>query len=98
LVVMLKGLIRQARQQALSEVDRIQVQTCWIIGQRIVEFEQRGERRAAYGKKLLRDISARLTAGFGKGFDASNFRPRRAILVSIYNHLKCRQKRENRKN
>jgi len=85
LVVMLKGLIRQARQQALSEVDRIQVQTCWIIGQRIVEFEQRGERRAAYGKKLLRDISARLTAEFGKGFDASNLRYMRLFYQTFRN-------------
>ena len=43
LVVTLKDLIRQARQQAVREVDRIQVRTCWIIGQRIVEFEQGGD-------------------------------------------------------
>ena len=85
LVVTLKDLIRQARQQVVREVDRIQVRTCWIIGQRIVEFEQGGERRAAYGKKLLRDISARLTAEFGKGFDASNLRYMRLLYQTFRN-------------
>lgn len=85
LVVTLKDLIRQARQQVVREVDRIQVRTCWIIGQRIVEFEQGGERRAAYGKKLLRDISARLTAEFGKGFDASNLRYMRLFYQTFRN-------------
>lgn len=85
LVVTLKDLIRQARQQAVREVDRIQVRTCWIIGQRIVEFEQGGERRATYGKKLLRDISARLTAEFGKGFDASNLRYMRLFYQTFRN-------------
>jgi predicted nuclease of restriction endonuclease-like (RecB) superfamily len=85
LVVTLKDLIRQARKQALREVDRIQVRTCWIIGQRIVEFEQGGERRAAYGKNLLRDISARLTAEFGKGFDERNLRNMRGFYLAYRN-------------
>jgi len=53
LLAELAGLIRQARQQALRAVDAIQVQTCWEVGRHIVEFEQGGQARAAYGKKLL---------------------------------------------
>ena len=68
----LRGLIREARQQALRAVDQVQVQTCWEVGRHIVEFEQGGRTRAEYGAGLLADLAERLTAEFGKGFDASN--------------------------
>ena len=45
----LRGLIRDARQQALQAVDLLQVRTSWKVGRHIVEFEQGGRTRAAYG-------------------------------------------------
>jgi len=39
-----------------------------------VEDEQRGERRAEYGKAVLDELSQRLTAEFGRGFDVRNLR------------------------
>ena len=48
------------------------VQTYWQIGKRIVEEEQHGETRAEYGKQLLKQLSAALTAEFGKGFSVQN--------------------------
>ena len=62
----------EARQRALQAVDLVQVSTCWVVGRHIVEFEQGGQSRAAYGKAVLAQVSAQLTAEFGKGFDASN--------------------------
>lgn len=44
----------------------------WEIGRRIVEFEQGGENRAAYGQALLPKLSADLTRQFGRGFGADN--------------------------
>jgi predicted nuclease of restriction endonuclease-like (RecB) superfamily len=70
----LRGLIRQARAQALRAVDTIQVRTYWQIGRYIVEFEQGGQARADYGKGLLKALAQALTQEFGKGFDASNLR------------------------
>ena len=70
----LRELIAQARTQALRAVDSIQVRTCWEIGRHIVEFEQDGRARAAYGKRLLPMLAEQLTHEFGKGFDASNLR------------------------
>ncbi|OYQ17203.1 hypothetical protein B7L09_15695 [Pseudomonas mandelii] len=67
-------LIRQARQKVLRAVDTVQVQTCWQIGRHIVEFEQEGARRAAYGKRLLPTLAKTLTTQFGKGFDERNLR------------------------
>lgn len=67
-------LIREARQKVLRVVDTVQVQTCWQIGRHIVEFEQEGARRAAYGKRLLSTLAQGLTAQYGKGFDERNLR------------------------
>ena len=83
LLAELAELIRQARQQALRAVDTLQVQTCWEIGRHIVEFEQGGEARAAYGKKLLPTLAKVLTAEFGKGFDATNLRHMRGFFLAF---------------
>jgi predicted nuclease of restriction endonuclease-like (RecB) superfamily len=74
LLEILRGLIEQGRQRALRAVDMVQVQTCWELGRHIVEFEQGGQARADYGKKLLPRLAQVLTQDFGKGFDASNLR------------------------
>jgi predicted nuclease of restriction endonuclease-like (RecB) superfamily len=83
LLANLRGLITQARTQALRLVDAIQVQTCWEIGRHIVEFEQQGQARAQYGKGLLTDLSKQLTQEFGKGFDASNLRYMRLFYLAF---------------
>ncbi|KQW34623.1 MULTISPECIES: PDDEXK nuclease domain-containing protein [Pseudomonas] len=67
-------LIRQARQKVLRAVDTFQVQTCWQIGRHIIEFEQGGAERAAYGTRLLPSLAKVLTERFGKGFDERNLR------------------------
>jgi predicted nuclease of restriction endonuclease-like (RecB) superfamily len=46
--------------------------TYWEVGRRIVEFEQGGERRAAYGQELLRRLAEDLTERFGRGFSERN--------------------------
>ena len=81
----LRDLIAQARQQATRSVNTIQVQTYWQIGQHIVEFEQGGEARAQYGKRLLKNLATVLTAEFGKGFDASNLRYMRLFYQAFPN-------------
>lgn len=42
------------------------------IGRMIVEEEQRGEQRAAYGTQLLKELSTYLTKNYGKGFSVAN--------------------------
>lgn len=81
----LRELIQQGRQRALRAVDVVQVQTCWQIGRHIVEFEQGGEVRAAYGKRLLPQLAEVLTREFGKGFDASNLRYMRLFFQAFPN-------------
>jgi hypothetical protein len=53
LIGTLRQLIADSRQQVLRAVDAVQVQTYWHVGRYIVECEQGGAQRAAYGQRLL---------------------------------------------
>jgi len=46
--------------------------TYWKVGRHIVEFEQKGKARAAYGKALLKELARDLTLRHGRGFSRSN--------------------------
>ena len=79
----LRQLIADSRQQVLRAVDTVQVQTYWHIGRHIVEFEQGGAQRAAYGLRLLPQLGQVLAAEFGRGFDATNLRHMRGFYVAF---------------
>jgi predicted nuclease of restriction endonuclease-like (RecB) superfamily len=83
LVGQLRQLIADARHRALRAVDVIQVQTCWQVGRHIVEFEQGGQARAAYGTRLLPVLAKQLSDEFGKGFDERNLRNMRAFFQAF---------------
>jgi len=86
-------LLEQARHAAARSVNQILTATYWEIGRRIVDFEQRGARRAEYGVSLLQRLAKDLSARFGRGFGYSNlnlfrqfyltYRDRGPILQSV---------------
>lgn len=78
-------LIQQARQQVQRSVNTAMVSTYWHIGQRIVQHEQLGQSRAAYGKQQLGQLSEKLTEVYGKGFDERNLRNMRAFYLAFAN-------------
>jgi glutamate mutase epsilon subunit len=49
------------QQQAFKAVNVSLTIRNWLIGFYIVEFEQKGEDRAAYGEKLLKSIADRIS-------------------------------------
>lgn len=81
LIAEVRQLIQSARRGVASVVDTFQVMTNFEIGRRIVEHEQKGEKRAAYGTALLKELSARLTEEFGRGFSKSNLAAMRSFYV-----------------
>lgn len=81
LVAEVRSLIQSARHAAVSTVNTLQVRTNFEIGRRIVEHEQKGEKRAGYGQELLKALSARLTAEFGQGFSVSNLQLMRKFFI-----------------
>jgi len=72
LVKDLSGLLETARRSSARAVNALMTATYWEIGRRIVEFEQRGAKRAKYGAELLETLSADLTRRFGRGFSRPN--------------------------
>jgi predicted nuclease of restriction endonuclease-like (RecB) superfamily len=68
LITDLASLIEQGRKAAVRYVNTALVTTYWLIGRRIVEYEQKGKERAEYGEAVLKKISEDLTRKFGKGF------------------------------
>ncbi|HIQ53461.1 PDDEXK nuclease domain-containing protein [Halopseudomonas aestusnigri] len=83
-------VIAQARQQVRQAVNQHMVQAYWHIGRLIVEQEQQGQQRAEYGKQQLKQLSERLQAEFGKGFDVGNLRNMRQFYLTFPKHYTLR--------
>ncbi|SPE31610.1 conserved hypothetical protein [Candidatus Sulfopaludibacter sp. SbA6] len=77
----IRELIAGARATVARGVDLVQVHTNFEIGRRIVEEEQRGKNRAAYGEEVVKALAERLTAEFGRGFSRSNLMSMRQFYL-----------------
>ncbi len=88
----IRQIIEQARQRVYQTINSEMVQAYWHIGRLIVEDEQQGQQRAAYGKQQLQQLSEQLTREFGKGFDASNLRNMRSFYLCFPNRDALRHK------
>ncbi|MFA4888751.1 MAG: PDDEXK nuclease domain-containing protein [Candidatus Omnitrophota bacterium] len=75
-------IIEKARANIARAINTEMVVAYWHIGREIVEEEQRGKTRADYGEAILRNLSDKLTADFGKGFDESNLRNMRHFYLT----------------
>ena len=64
--------ISKGRTQVATTANLVMVHTYYEIGRMIVEEEQGGEKRASYGKKVLKFLSVKLSKEFGKGFSVEN--------------------------
>lgn len=65
------SLIDQARNDAYRRINESLVRRNWELGRIIAEEELKGENRAKYGATLIKELSKRLTATYGKGFSKS---------------------------
>ncbi len=76
-------IVQQARSHVRQSVNQAMVVCYWEIGRLIVEHEQQGQARAAYGARQLAALSNRLTDRLGKGFDVSNLRNMRRFYQAF---------------
>ena len=83
LYAQIADLLIVSRQSIVRSVNHTMVMTYFKIGEMVVENEQKGNERAAYGKHVLKDISAKLTMQFGKGFSVENL-DRMRFFYKIY--------------
>lgn len=78
----IRTLLTQTRTQLQQTVNHAMVKTYWEVGKLIVEHEQKGGDKAAYGKKQLEQLSKQLQFEFGKGFNERNLRRMRAFFLA----------------
>ena len=78
----IRGLLKSARENIVSTINSTMAKTYFLIGKRIVEEEQNGEKRAEYGKKLIKELSKKLTKEFGKGFSERNLEQMRKFYLA----------------
>jgi predicted nuclease of restriction endonuclease-like (RecB) superfamily len=76
------NLIKSSRQHVAGLVNTAMVVTYYEIGKRIVEHEQKGEKRAEYGKYILQSLSAYLTENVGKGYSIDNLKLMRKFYLA----------------
>lgn len=74
-------LLEKARKTTAQAINAFMTSTYWEIGRCIVEFEQNGEKRAQYGKGLLKRLSLDLTSKFGRGFSERNLEQMRVFYL-----------------
>ena len=65
-------ILRAARTNAYRAVNFSMVEAYWNVGRKIVEEEQRGEKRAGYGAQLVQRLSESLGSEFGRGFSVQS--------------------------
>jgi predicted nuclease of restriction endonuclease-like (RecB) superfamily len=65
-------IIDASQRQAHQAVNMFLVKRNWLIGYRIAEEELKGEERAEYGLKVIKQLSKELTKIYGKGFTKTN--------------------------
>ena len=82
LIAEVRRLINSTRHAIANSINSFQVHTNFEIGQRIVEHEQQGEKRAAYGTALLKELSQKLTKEFGRGFSEDNLSNMRKFFLT----------------
>ena len=64
--------INDARRKVASHINATMTQAYWQIGKYIVEYEQGGQAKVAYGTSPLTELSHHLTSRFGRGFSRPN--------------------------
>lgn len=61
-------LIDEAHNHVRTTINTVMVYTYYGVGRYIVEDEQHGEKRAAYGKSILKNLSKRLSDKYDTGW------------------------------
>lgn len=81
LVSDVRNIVEQGLQTAFQGVNSVLLHTYWLVGRRIVEEEQHGEKRAAYGKTLLKGLANQLVPIYGTSYSERNLYSMRQFFL-----------------
>ena len=76
------SIIDEARKSVARSVNATMAAVNWMVGRRIIEFEQSGEERAEYGTALIARLAEDLTERFGRGYSRQNLQNMRQFYLS----------------
>jgi predicted nuclease of restriction endonuclease-like (RecB) superfamily len=83
LVERVVAILDEARSRVVRTVNSTMVLAYWHVGREIVEFVQRGAKRAEYGEQVLEVLSAHLRARIGRGYSTTNLRYFRTFYLAF---------------
>ena len=86
----IRSYVIDAQKHVYSAVNAAMVTAYWNIGKAVYEVYGEND-RAAYGKQVLKYISERLTAEFGKGFSVQGLRNMRQFYLAFPDRSKVRE-------
>ncbi len=78
----IQKIIENARSNLVLAINHEMVLAYWEIGREIIEEEQNGKDRAAYGARLIENLSMHLSMQFGSGFTIANIRNMRQFYMA----------------
>ena len=78
-----RKVIEEGRKVVSIAANAVLVRQNWSIGKLIVEDEQKGRRKAEYGKKTLEALSARLMLEYGNGYTLTNLKYMRQFYLAF---------------
>ena len=76
------SILEAARAETVRAVNSRMVLAYWLIGREIVQELQEGDERAAYGRKILAELSLRLSSHYGEGYSLPNLRLFRQFFLA----------------
>jgi hypothetical protein len=82
LIEQIKTIVSQAQSLTIRSVNALQIASNYLIGQRIINFEQGGTERAEYGEAILKELAAALTNEFGRGYSLTNLKLMRKFYLT----------------
>ncbi|MDE0165950.1 MAG: DUF1016 N-terminal domain-containing protein [Bryobacterales bacterium] len=75
-------ILEEARSKVARAINSAMALAYWLIGREIVEDEQKGQKRADYGKALLQDLSRGLNQRYGGGFSVTTLQDCRKFYLT----------------
>ena len=80
-------ILEEARRRVARTVNSSMVVAYWLIGHEIVEEEQQGQKRADYGRAMLKELSRQLSNRYGGGFSVPTLQNCRKFYLTYTHRL-----------
>ena len=84
----IREILEDARNKVYRTANTEMLRAYWNVGRVIVEEEQKGQDRAKYGKRLIKDLSIRLSKEYGRGFTETNLKFLTRVKTDTTHRLK----------